>query len=409
MRLLVLTLAALALLPATAAAQAPDADTGAAADVTATTATLTAVVAPRGEDTTYRFEYGTSVAYGLQTPAREAGDGSAGVEVREPVLELSPATTYHYRVVAENASGEALGQDMTFTTAPNPAIPRAFGLRVAQNSPTDPVVRATINPEGSATSWHVEYGHTTAFLVTPDQELPAGIADVPVTATLTGLEPSRRVFWRVVATNAAGIRRSGRRHFSTLRAPTGVAFALVPATVRWGRPLTVRGQVQGSGVAGITVALRREAFPFGVGLADAGTTQADTAGGFAFEVGPLLVTTRFQVETRSPIVAQSGVLTAYSALNVGAGVERRTRRSVVLAGRVRPAVASGRAALQRRGPDGRWRTVRRSRLVDLASFSRYRFAVLRLRRAQRYRVSVSAHDGGAHVPGVSRSIRVAAR
>ena len=163
------------------------------------------------------------------------------------------------------------------------------------------------------------------------------------------------------------------------------------------------------------MALQRAAFPFGAPFADLGTKQADAAGAFVFDAGPLLVTTRFQVQTRTPILAQSVVLTAHSALAVGAGVtlpagrRPRDRRTATVAGRVRPTVPNGRAALQRLESDGTWLTIRRARLADLAAYARYRFTVPRLRRVRQYRVIVAARDGGAHVPGTSRAVSVPPR
>ena len=66
MRLILLTLLALALLPATAAAQ-DAAVTGPPQAVGTTTATLTGTVDPDGTARDYRFEYGTTVAYGSRT------------------------------------------------------------------------------------------------------------------------------------------------------------------------------------------------------------------------------------------------------------------------------------------------------------------------------------------------------
>jgi hypothetical protein len=411
----VLAVLACALLPATAAAQsaAPAAETAAAGDVAETTATLVGKVNPNRSATTYRFEYGTTTDYGLETVARSAGNGSLPVDVTAAVANLSRATTYHYRVVAVNAQGEDRGEDVTFTTAAAPAepiTPRAYQLHLEANSPTAPVVRATINPRGSPTTWRVEYGHTTAFgLATPDQPLPAGIDDVVVTAAVPGVEPGRRVWWRVVAANGAGIRRSRRARFTTQRAPTGVTLSPGRAVVPWGRRVTLRGQVAGLGIGGIPVALQREAFSFGAGLADAGTVRADVAGAFVFDAGPLLLTTRFQVQTRTPAPVQSPLVTVFSAVRVGVAPGVAGRRRVPVTGKVRPPVPSGLAALQRRRPDGRWRTVRRARLADVATYSRYRFLAPRLRTSQVYRVRVAPRDGGAHVAGAGRAFRVPAR
>jgi hypothetical protein len=49
------------------------------------------------------------------------------VSVASTVGGLEPATTYHFRLVAENANGVALGGDRSFTTDPNPAPPSQGG------------------------------------------------------------------------------------------------------------------------------------------------------------------------------------------------------------------------------------------------------------------------------------------
>jgi DNA-binding beta-propeller fold protein YncE len=89
-------------------------------DVTSTGATLLAQVNPRGTDTTYRFEYGTTVAYGASVPIPpgDIGAGSTDVEVQAHLQALSPATAYHVRVAASDATGTTFGPDETFTTQP---------------------------------------------------------------------------------------------------------------------------------------------------------------------------------------------------------------------------------------------------------------------------------------------------
>jgi len=99
----------------TALAAPPAATTGAASAVTATTATLNGTVLPNKETTTYRFEYGTTTAYGSQTPAGTTS-GNAAKAVSTDITGLAPSTTYHFRVVATNASGTATGADARFTT-----------------------------------------------------------------------------------------------------------------------------------------------------------------------------------------------------------------------------------------------------------------------------------------------------
>jgi hypothetical protein len=89
-------------------------------DVAGTSTTLQARINPQGNETTYRFEYGTSEAYGSGIPVPDGlvGSGSVGVLVSAHLQDLLPGTTYHYRVAALVASrGETVaGGDGTFTT-----------------------------------------------------------------------------------------------------------------------------------------------------------------------------------------------------------------------------------------------------------------------------------------------------
>jgi len=115
----------------TAAADPPTATTGAATDVTATTATLTGTVNPNKEATTYWFEYGTSSGYGAQTAPADAGPGNAQRAVSAGISGLAPTTTYHFRLVARNPSGTVTGADATFTTG-QPGVTIAAAPRVVR-------------------------------------------------------------------------------------------------------------------------------------------------------------------------------------------------------------------------------------------------------------------------------------
>jgi hypothetical protein len=101
-------------------AAGPRVTTGGARDVSPETATLTARVDPNRLETTLRFEYGATAAYGQATPEQAVGSGSATLSAVGPVGGLQPGTRYHFRAVATNAAGIARGVDQTFTTAPRP-------------------------------------------------------------------------------------------------------------------------------------------------------------------------------------------------------------------------------------------------------------------------------------------------
>src|SRR6185312_1994901 len=91
-------------------------DTG----ITQAAATLHAQVNPDGVDTTYRFEYGTSTAYGTSVPVPDADIGAVESDeaLETELTGLQAGVTYHYRVVAVNTAGMVTGADQRFTTVP---------------------------------------------------------------------------------------------------------------------------------------------------------------------------------------------------------------------------------------------------------------------------------------------------
>ena len=90
--------------------------------VTYSSATLNGTVDPNGYTTSYLFNYGTSITYGLTTPAVSVGLVSGPVSTS---VSISPTTTYHFQICATNTYGTVCGVDKTFTTAalPPPSYP----------------------------------------------------------------------------------------------------------------------------------------------------------------------------------------------------------------------------------------------------------------------------------------------
>ena len=101
----------------TTPAMAPTIATQPATSISAKGATLNATVNPNGTPTTAYFEYGPSAAYGSRTPLMSLGSGTNAVPASSSVSGLSPGFTYHFRIIASNAGGSALGSDSTFSTS----------------------------------------------------------------------------------------------------------------------------------------------------------------------------------------------------------------------------------------------------------------------------------------------------
>ncbi|MBK8090761.1 MAG: cadherin-like beta sandwich domain-containing protein [Verrucomicrobiaceae bacterium] len=94
----------------------PEAFSDPATAVIATGATLNGRVMPGGLATSYWFQYGLTPSYGQVTPTQNLAAGSAITAVTA-ALSGNPLTTYHYRLVVQNAQGTTSGINQTFTTS----------------------------------------------------------------------------------------------------------------------------------------------------------------------------------------------------------------------------------------------------------------------------------------------------
>ncbi|MFL5819891.1 MAG: LamG-like jellyroll fold domain-containing protein [Solirubrobacteraceae bacterium] len=97
----------------------PTAVTGDATAITATQATLTGSVNPKGQATNYHFDHGETDTYGSSTSDSSAGAGTTDQAASATITGLSPKTTYHYRITAHSSAGDGSGSDHQFTTPPS--------------------------------------------------------------------------------------------------------------------------------------------------------------------------------------------------------------------------------------------------------------------------------------------------
>jgi len=82
-------------------------------------------VNPENGDTSYHFEYGTedcAVSSCVATASVDIGSEPSPVGVSAQLGNLTAATTYHWRLVAESVGGTTKGPDRTFTTHSFPVV-----------------------------------------------------------------------------------------------------------------------------------------------------------------------------------------------------------------------------------------------------------------------------------------------
>jgi hypothetical protein len=197
----------LSLVAATAAtAASPTVTTLSATSIGQAAATLRADVNPRGAATTYAFQYGTTTAYGSQTPARSAGAGSDPTRVTFRLTGLTPGVRYHFRVIASNADGTTAGGDRSFRARlPAAQPPAVLGTAPFAPTATGVAFTALVNPNAAETTYRFQYGTSTAYgLETFGLSIPAGIVPQSVSFRINSLAPRTTYHFRVVASNRAG-------------------------------------------------------------------------------------------------------------------------------------------------------------------------------------------------------------
>lgn len=196
--------------------------------VTETSVQIRGSVNPNGFATSFVVEYGTTLDLGQSTVSADLGAGSSPVAASATLNGLASGTLYYYRLRATNVGGATLSDIATITTAQNPQAPVIASRAVSEVTATGAQVSASINPNGSSTSYVVEYGRTTALGQTAlGGLLSSGTALVPVSVVLDGLLSGSTYYYRIQASNSGGLAYSDLGSFTTGTSPLAPTVASV--------------------------------------------------------------------------------------------------------------------------------------------------------------------------------------
>src|SRR4051812_26992252 len=190
--------------PAPAQGTPPTATTDAPPNVDTTSIEPAATVDPHGQPVNVTFEYGETTAYGRTTGLFSTSQTGPPWRIYGTMDHLAPATTYHYRVVVTSPAGTVRGADRAVTTSPWPSStrPGPTAHTVGASGGTMSAVRleGNVNPHGTATTAHFEWGTTTAYgHTTPDVSAGDATADQFVGQVISGLQPATTYHYHVVA------------------------------------------------------------------------------------------------------------------------------------------------------------------------------------------------------------------
>jgi phosphodiesterase/alkaline phosphatase D-like protein len=227
----------------------PVATTDPATDVASTSATLNGKVTPNDDaGASFRFEWGTTTAYaGTPQPTGSVPAGDTPQAVSQPLTGLTPATTYHFRLCADNGppiSGSDCGGDQSFRTPGAPVVSTLAPSPVSKNIAT---LRGSVNPNGADATWFFKYGLTSGNLTsTSTGGTESGTSAQSVSDQISGLSPRTTYFFQLCATNSVDTSCTSESSFTTPDAPSATTNA---ATSVGQTSATLNGSINPNGAS----------------------------------------------------------------------------------------------------------------------------------------------------------------
>jgi hypothetical protein len=301
----------------------------------------------------------------------------------------------------------AIAASLLITTTAVAAVPTTTTGNANNITQTSVKLNGTVKPNNQDTTWHFEYGTTNAYGGSTAESGPvkSGAGTTNVSADVANLAPGTIYHYRLVATNASGSIPGKDKTFTTRPA---VALSTNKMTAKFNEAVTLSGQVFGTAVAGITVTLQENPYPFG-GFTEVSTTTTDATGRYQF-IRSLRSNTAWRVVagTKPPGTSNTAFVLEADVVGLKASTSRPKRgHSVLFTGFALPARGGSPVYIQRLGRSG-WHTVLTAKLSVTAIPDTVSYAV-RLKRVVSgvYRAYVPA--GYDHAAGASSAKRITVR
>jgi hypothetical protein len=301
----------------------------------------------------------------------------------------------------------AIAASLLITAGAQAAVPSATTGNATAVTQTSATLHGTVKPNNENTTYHFEFGTTTTYGTGTPEAGPvnAGSGNTNVTADIGSLAPGTVYHYRLVATNPSGTIPGKDRTFTTRPA---VSLNASKTVGHFNDNITLGGQVFGTAVAGITVTLQENPYPF-AGWNDVSTTTTDASGKYQF-IRQLKTNTAWRVVagTKPPGTSNTAFVLQQDSVTLKASTTRPKRHHTVLFnGFAKPARFGFPVYIQRLGRTG-WHTVLTAKLTITAIPDTVSYAV-RLRRVVSGVYRAYVPGGYDHLAAASTAERITIR
>lgn len=293
------------------------------------------------------------------------------------------------------------------TASAQAAVPTVTTGGANSITQTSVKLHGTVKPNKEATTYHFELGTTNAYGTNSAEAGPiaAGAGSTNVQADFGSLAPGTVYHYRLVATNASGSIPGKDKTFTTR---SSVSLDANKRVGSFNESIQLSGQVSGTAVAGITVTLQENPYPF-AGWTEVATTTTDASGRYAF-ARQLQTNTAWRVvaQTKPAGTSSPAFVLMQDKVTLKASTTRPKRgKSVLFTGFSSPARVGSPVYIQRLGKHG-WRTVLRAKLSPTPIPYTVSYAV-RLKRVVSGLYRAFVPGGYDHLAGTSGSKRITIR
>lgn len=183
--------------------------TGSISIVSSSSVNLTGSILPLNNTVNGYFEYGTTDAYGMQTPAQNYSGSTT--EMSHTITGLSLNTEYHYRAVYSYNSTLSYGEDKTFMLS---TINVATGSQSGITNTEALVAGSISNPGKNTFDYYVEY-RKNGESYQKTETLSSSEASVSPSIKLQNLDKNSLYYYRIVGSNFLKTVYGAPRFFKT--------------------------------------------------------------------------------------------------------------------------------------------------------------------------------------------------